>query len=454
MNLTDFQRRMNEIPPEINLALPGGRGSGKSTGIAFAMLKHSERVLERAAMVYVRRSYPALRDFEQVERNVFNTVYGADARYSANDHVWRLPRGGFLENAQIDCYADLQKMQGRSITLLTVDEIGQYADSTIFDMLRSNLRAPKGITTRTIVACNPGAVGQAWVYKRWMLGKEPWKAYRDEHGAWWMYCPSTVDDNESIDRDAYRQQLRAACAHDPELLKAWLSGDFTSATGSYFGHVFDEKRNVVDLPAKVPIDEYGKPWPTYLALDFGSAAPSVCYLMCESPGGKIGEQFFPRDSLIALDEYAVYRRNNLNQGLGWTAATLGEALKEWCDGWKVSPDGVADDACFAKTGHTGGSIAQEMAAKGVRFYAAQKGERIPGWQALKRMLADAGTPDRPGFFLSRRCEYALQTLPFLARDMKRPEDCDSSGPDHAADALRYALRRFSPAMSINLGYAR
>jgi hypothetical protein len=30
-------------------------------------------------------------------------------------------------------------------------------------------------------------------------------------------------------------------------------------------------------------------------------------------------------------------------------------------------------------------------------------------------------------------------VPYLARDTKRVEDVDSSGPDHAADACRYGL---------------
>jgi hypothetical protein len=32
-------------------------------------------------------------------------------------------------------------------------------------------------------------------------------------------------------------------------------------------------------------------------------------------------------------------------------------------------------------------------------------------------------------------------VPFLARDEKRVDDVDSSGPDHAADAVRYGCLR-------------
>lgn len=60
---------------------------------------------------------------------------------------------------------------------------------------------------------------------------------------------------------------------------------------------------------------------------------------------------------------------------------------------------------------------------------------------MRRLLGDAGKPDVPGLYVSRVCEYFWETVPFLARDQKRMEDVDSSGPDHAADAVRYGCLR-------------
>jgi hypothetical protein len=73
---------------------------------------------------------------------------------------------------------------------------------------------------------------------------------------------------------------------------------------------------------------------------------------------------------------------------------------------------------------------------------------------MRRLLADAGKPDVPGLYISRSCEYFWATVPYLARDQKRVEDVDSSGPDHAADATRYGLLRQTPAMTINMGAAK
>ena len=60
---------------------------------------------------------------------------------------------------------------------------------------------------------------------------------------------------------------------------------------------------------------------------------------------------------------------------------------------------------------------------------------------MRRYLADAGKPDKPGLYISRACEYFWSTVPYLARDVRRVEDVDSSGVDHGADAVRYGCLR-------------
>jgi hypothetical protein len=77
----------------------------------------------------------------------------------------------------------------------------------------------------------------------------------------------------------------------------------------------------------------------------------------------------------------------------------------------------------------------------VTFEPAKKADRIAGWQLMRRLLADAAKPDLPGLYISRGCDYFWSTVPYLARDEKRVEDLDSTGPDHAADACRYGILR-------------
>ncbi len=438
------------VPEELDVFAGGGRGGGKSFALALLALRHCEQYGERARVLYLRKTYAGLRDFELVTRELFGMVYSTAARYNGTEHIWKLPNGGYLELGQLETASDYAKYQGRSFTLLLIDEAGQYAQPDLLDLMRSNLRGAKEIPIRVVMAANPGGPGHHWIAKRYVFQAGPWKPFHEEKSKrHWIYAPSTFDGNQFIDREQYRDQLESACPSDPELLRAWLTGDWAVNRGAYFAAVLDEGRNAVDPWENLPED-----WDYWLAHDFGSASPSVTYIMAQSPGDYHEGKFYPRGSVVLVDELAAVRRDDLNKGLNWTAATTAEAILEMCQRWVIKPKGVADDACFAKSGYSSGSIAEEFARKGVYFVPAKKADRITGWQFMRRMLADAGKLDCPGLYISRNCSYAWDTLPYLARDQKRVEDMDSTGPDHAADTIRYGLMRLvNPAMTINIGYA-
>jgi hypothetical protein len=196
-------------------------------------------------------------------------------------------------------------------------------------------------------------------------------------------------------------------------------------------------------------------WELYLAHDFGVSAPSVTYVCAESPGttGQDG-RYYPRGSIVLLDELATNEPGSLTRGMGYTIPVLADRIKEMCARWGIKPEGVADDAIFARTGSGAGSIAEEFRRYGVPFTPARKGERVAGWEKTRRMLQDAGKPDRPGLYVSRLCRYWWDTVPVVPRDPRKPDDVDSRAADHAADATRYALNRApapSPAIFSNYG---
>ena len=145
--------------------------------------------------------------------------------------------------------------------------------------------------------------------------------------------------------------------------------------------------------------------------------------------------------MILVDELATALPDRPNIGNGWTVPILAEEIVAMCKRWGIRAEGVADDAIFAKGGHGSGSIADEFKRCGVFFWPAKKADRITGWTTMRRLLADARKPDVPGLYISRNCEYFWQTVPYLGRDIKRVEDVDSHGPDHAADAVRYGCLR-------------
>ncbi len=454
LKVSPFQSKVLVVPELYDMFLGGGRGGAKSYSLALLAMRHIEQYGSRARVLYLRKTYKGLSDFESMTRDLFGNIYGRSARFNASEHVWKFASGGYFELGQLEGEGDYGKYQGRSFTLLLVDEAGQYSDPVLLDRLRSNLRGPKGMPVRMIMAANPADVGHHWLASRYVFKCDaPWKPfYEPKSKRHWVYAPSTFLSNPFIDQQAYKSQLESSCPTDPELLRAWLEGDWSVARGAYFAAVLEENRNVIEpwhslpinnprafiLPYKRMLDD-STGWEFYLAHDYGSAAPSVTYVCAKSPGAEVEGKYYPRDSIVLVDELATNMPGHLGKGMNWTIPVLADAIGELSTRWKIKPNGVADDACFARHGHGAGSIAEEFAAYGIRFYPAKKGDRRTGWEIMRRMLQDAGKPDVPGLYISRDCEYFWQTVPYLARDPKRIDDVDSTGPDHGADACRYGL---------------
>lgn len=439
---TPYQSRVLSVPEDVDLFLGGGRGGGKSHCKALLILRHVEQHRERARVLYVRRTYKGLADFELVLRQLFSTAYGSAASYNATEHVFRLPYG-YVELAQVDTPGAYDKIQGRSFTLIMVDELTQWGDPFVVDMLRSNLRGPKDMPLRTVYAGNPGGAGHHWVASRYVLPARPWAPFTTQVGGRCVHAPSTYLDNPHLDAEDYCRQLRAACAGDEELFRAWTEGDWSVARGAFFAGCLSPERSAIEPWSEVPIG-----WRTHLAHDFGTSSPSATYLLARSPGavGPDG-RFYPRGSLVAFDELATARPNRPTEGLGWTVPRLADGIKEMCARWGVRPAGAADDSIFARArGHSAATIADEFSQSGVYLSPAGKGARKAGWQRMRTLLSQAGKPDLPGLYLSRNCRYAWDTLPTIPRDPRDPEDLDSDAPDHAADALRYGVIWQRPGM--------
>ena len=95
--------------------------------------------------------------------------------------------------------------------------------------------------------------------------------------------------------------------------------------------------------------------------------------------------------------------------------------------------GVADPAIW--NAETGESIA-ERAAKHQVYFSKGDHERLPGWMQLHYRLAmdDNGYPM---LYVFKNCKGFIRTIPLLMYDEHKPEDIDTDGEDHIADAVRY-----------------
>jgi hypothetical protein len=469
IELSAFQQRACSVPEEFNLALTGSRGGGKSYLLAVLIMRHIVKYGDRARVLFVRQSHAGCEDFVMICRSLFGRVWGAQVRFNANDGIWRgFPDGGTLEISQLSNHGEYQKFQGRSFTLICVDEAGQFGTSELIDLLRSNLRGPSEVCKRMIIASNPCGIGHVWLYRKHVLSNMAWHPYKTDDGQVWITAPSLFTENPFIDAAQYKRDLEAACSFDGELLKAFRDGRWdVTRGGSYFGGCLNQERVMFKgwkLEDGMTARGYLQPKFTpagdgimlcepdlekprfWISLDWGYSAPCIVVLMMWSPGMTIDGKWFPRGSVLVLDEVSTARPGQPHVGGELSVDDVSVRIKDMCRRYGVRPSGVCDDACGIRN-DKGISIVDEFARCGVSFQLCHKGSRIAGWTHMREMLNNAslGRVDKPGLYISDKCVYGWETLPFLARSMRNPEDLEGVA-DHFADCVRYGLLRKSNPM--------
>jgi hypothetical protein len=424
---TPFQQAVLRVPEDWNLLLVGGRGGGKSTCVQQLILRHCEKYGSKARPLLIRETHKAISELEESLVLLFAAAYGEKAvKHNVKEHTFRLPNGAIVELGQLEKASDYTKYQGRSFTLLVVDEYGELEDAKWVSLLKSNLRAPAGIPLREVRAANPGGAQHGNIHFGFIARAPAWHPFEVD-GETWVCCPSTMQDNPHLgDLAAYEKRIRAACRNDEDLARAWVHGDWNISRGAYFAGALDESVHRLPLDYPIQLDSFSK----YIALDWGSGAPSVCYVCLQS----CGSGGFPAGSVILIDELATNDPTDLNVGLKWPPSMLAEAVTEMCGRWDCYPQGVGDDSYGLED-----TLLERLATMGVYVTRPDK-QRISGWSAMRDMLVNAKERNgKPGLWISARCSYFWQTVPFLQRNPKRPEDILTTGPDHGADAARYGV---------------
>jgi hypothetical protein len=301
--------------------------------------------------------------------------------------------------------------------------------------LMATLRSGAGVPCRMRLTGNPGGVGHHWVKKRYIdpapLGM---KIIADaESGLKRVFIPSKVTDNPATGPE-YVQRLKMSGS--PELVRAWLEGDWDVIAGAYFPE-WDAKRHVI-APRELPSH-----WTRFRAFDWGSAHPFCCLWFAVSDG---------EIPSIAKDALVIYREwygsnGEPNVGLRIPAGQIARGILERDSSDQIVYS-VADPAIFSNDG--GPSIAERMSDEGV-FWSPADNKRVAGrgsmggWDQVRSRLV--GMDGKPMVVVFATCTNLIRTLPAMQHDANRAEDLDSNGEDHAVDTLRYGCQS-RPWMSV------
>ncbi|MEO0487545.1 MAG: hypothetical protein AAF092_16700 [Pseudomonadota bacterium] len=139
---TPFQSRVLSLPMEWVLLLDGGRGGGKTYAVILEVFRRAERWGAQSRTLITRRTQGALSELEHELLAIFRLRYGNGGWHNANEHVFRLPNGAYVELRNLEAQRDLLPLQGKSFDCIVAEEVGQYADLSLFEFLRGCLRSP------------------------------------------------------------------------------------------------------------------------------------------------------------------------------------------------------------------------------------------------------------------------------------------------------------------------
>lgn len=409
----------------------GARGGGKTFGMILRLHKRARRYGPAFNALAVRRSTVSFEDAVDTARQILVPL-GWRFSMAGNRPLFTSPWGGKIRFSYLERIADTDQYQGRNLTDVWVEEVGQYAQPDPIDRLFAALRSAAGVPVSMVLTGNPGGPGQGWIRDRFDLVPFPLSPQVvsvkiNEMTIDAAVIPSRIQDNKLLLRSdpTYIERLKGSGSK--ELIKAWLEGDWNAVEGAFFDG-WDTAKHVID-PFEIPKD-----WLRFRSMDWGFAAPfSVGWWAVA--GDDYGD--IPRGCLIRYREW--YGATGPNKGMRLDIEQVSAGIKIRSADERIAYT-VADPAMWSS--QSGPSIAERLMMDGVPCRPGDnarvaRGGAIGGWDQMRsRLRGDDG--GRPMLVVFRTCRDFIRTVPTLQHDPDKAEDLDTASEDHVADEARYA----------------
>jgi len=418
----------------------GARAGGKTDGVLGKWALKERKYGKHFNAIMFRRTTVSAEDAIERSKQIYGPIGG---RFRDMPPRWTMPNGGRIGFHYLETIDDAAEYQGRNVTDAWVEEAGQFPDPAPIDRLFGILRSAHNVPIQLVLTGNPGGPGQHWLAERYKLIPFPRHPHVVErilptgaiHEA--AVIPARIQDNIILMlRDpGYIDRLHMVGS--PQLVKAWLEGDFSAIEGAYFDCWSDSKHVV--QPFVVP-----ETWLRFRAMDWGSNSPfSVGWWTIVQDDYQHDGRELPRGALVRYREwYGAKGAKLTNEQLA------GGIIEREAIDPKLS-DAVLDPRCFAVEG--GPSIAEQintqLAKKGMMPFRQADNRRVPmrgnpdtrgplsGWAEMRQRLV--GSNNVPMIYTFSTCRDSIRTIPKLQHDPKRAEDLDTNGEDHCADEWRY-----------------
>lgn len=416
----------------------GTRGPGKSDALLMDFAQHVGKGYGRYWRGGVfRKHFPDLRELIEKSLRVFTRIFPG-ATYNAQEHTWRFPQGESLIFGHIEREADYwTNWHGHELPWIGWDELGTYADANVYELMKSCCRSSHpGMPRKYRATANPYGVGHNWIKLRFVDPAPVGTPIRDSHGNLRVYVHGHWSENKALTLNDPDYIKRIASDRNTQRRKAWLDGSWDVVAGGMFDDVWNRDVHVLK-PFPVPSS-----WRIDRAYDHGSSKPFAVGWWAESDGTPTQSgRVFPRGSLLRIGEWYGWDGEHPNEGLRMIDVDIAKGIREREQRAKLTVKaGPADAAIFyAEPGHT--PLAATFEREKVPFVPSDKkpGSRKTGWEAMRRLLAEAAkpNPEAPGLWVFDTCTQFIRTVPVIPRDERDPDDVDTDAEDHIADETRY-----------------
>jgi hypothetical protein len=443
----------------------GARGGGKTDGSLGDWLSHVDEAGKYARGIFFRRTYDELEEALDRAHELFTPL---GAKFKASKRTFFFPNGARIKFRRMERDRDASRYQGHQYTWICFEELTQWASPDPVDKLRACLRNGKApVAKRFLATGNPGGVGHNWVKTRYIDPAPPFTPFYDEEQETWrVFVPSKLDDNLALQQNDpdYWKRVKASANGNEALLQAWRHGNWDIVAGGMLDDLFRRAVHVIK-PFQIPAT-----WKVDRSFDWGDSKPFSVGWWAESDGSPAPNGVhYPRGTVFRIGEWYGWN-GKPNKGLKMLAPAIADGIVKreealaYVSRDRIKP-GPADGSIFNSGSiEDTKSIADVMAAKGVRFVEADKssGSRKLGWGRLREYLAAAlpktdgeGRPlpmESPGLFVFENCTQWIRTVPVLPRDESDMDDVDSKAEDHAGDETRYRLLRPKAPVASNVEF--
>lgn len=400
----------------------GARGGGKTDGMIGKNAIKAAKYGKHQKGIFIRKELPQLEDAIERCKEIY---YPLQWKWAEQKKTFTAPNGATLRFRSLEKRDDAEKQQGKAFTDIYFEELPNYPQPDVYNMMRACNRSAEGVFCQMHGTGNPGGPGQHWVKHRFI---DPCPAGMDvlyeqipdliNAGKFLLsrriFIPAKVQDNPKLlEKDpGYINRLHIVGSE--QLVLAWLNGDWNQVEGAFFD-CWSNKLIIKNI-------ELEDHWTRFTAFDWGFASP-FCNQWWVVIGDDTkaetldGEITVPRGAIYCYREW--YGCGQPNIGLRLTDEQMRDGILERQTEKIVYS--VADPSIFT---HKGGPTTAER-MQPIMFQPADntriaRSGHIGGWTEMRgRMTGHNGIPY---MYWNHTCKGSIRTIPALQHDQSRTED--------------------------------